>query len=332
MSQVQRKTLSLFPREWEIVRQVQELYNLKCSQAVRVIINEYADTHGLTIPEEVPAGQLWVGLQISVEWFGSNSEAKKQFAHGPNLLRQASRHGWCSFQSRMDTTEIVQTPRPEHRRLQMEPMTGWHAGTTGQRRYPGTEGRIQSFDVGGVENAQLCLRPAKNLLGRHPMTQTKAAFDGYQAATDFVFDHLHQMDLRPQAQRGVSRFAGVVGTTEDAAHRFDPGTEAIRHPKNGGVRFGRVPYPCHHPLYQGGTPLHTHLAPEKQTRENAHRRRHPGSAMLRFQVQFIPLHLSQFQPARAHPLRLDLLRMLTCFHLPCLHRALVQAKGKDNSR
>ena len=67
MSQVQRKTLSLFPREWEIVRQVQELYNLKCSQAVRVIINEYADTHGLTIPEEVTAGQLWVGLQISVE-------------------------------------------------------------------------------------------------------------------------------------------------------------------------------------------------------------------------------------------------------------------------
>lgn len=57
MSKVKRETVSLFPREWAIVQQVQELYNLKRSQAVRVIINEYAEANGLTVPEIVPNSQ-----------------------------------------------------------------------------------------------------------------------------------------------------------------------------------------------------------------------------------------------------------------------------------
>lgn len=53
MSKVRRETISLFPREWAIVEQVQALYNLKRSQAVRFIIMEYARAHNL-IPETIP--------------------------------------------------------------------------------------------------------------------------------------------------------------------------------------------------------------------------------------------------------------------------------------
>lgn len=62
MSKVKRETISLFPREWAIVERVQELYNLKRSQAVRVIINEYAEANGLTVPEAVPDAQARLPL------------------------------------------------------------------------------------------------------------------------------------------------------------------------------------------------------------------------------------------------------------------------------
>lgn len=55
----------------------------------------------------------------------------------------------------MNTTEIVHTPRPEHRCLQVKAITRWRARTAGQRGYPGTEGGIQPFDVGRVEDTDL---------------------------------------------------------------------------------------------------------------------------------------------------------------------------------
>lgn len=49
-TKVVRETLSLYPDDWVIVKAVMQQFNLKRSQAMRVILNDYRTRHNLPSP------------------------------------------------------------------------------------------------------------------------------------------------------------------------------------------------------------------------------------------------------------------------------------------
>jgi hypothetical protein len=230
----------------------------------------------------------------------------------------------------MNTTKVINNPSPKHSSLQLKPVTGGGARASGQGRYPGAEGGIEPFNVGGVEAAKLGLREAQQLPGQRPRAEPQPLLKEEEATGSFAFDNLYQVQFRPKQQTGTTWLAGVKRVTQPFTNGLLPAAKAIGHPQKRQTALQGSRYFFYYPLYQAALTLDADRTPDKEPRKNSHGRSHPDWTPLGLDPYLVRLYLVSGQAALTHFFLLYSLGMIAGLPLPTGHRPLIQAKGKDD--
>ena len=139
----------------------------------------------------------WVALQNIVELFDWAIEAQ-EFFNGPTWsVRPAAMVGVAS-KTRMDGAEVVDDTSPEQ--LSCEALRGacGTARATHQGWHAGTEGGVEAFDVGGVDQAKADLCGGDEFIGALSTAVSDATLDAGEVIATVLLDDLNDVQVGPE--------------------------------------------------------------------------------------------------------------------------------------
>jgi hypothetical protein len=225
-------------------------------------------------------------------------------------------------------TKVIETTDDKHTSLQGFGLTGQVPATTGQPGQPLAKGGVQSFNKSGVNltPALTGLQQLDDLL----MATLNNPSDNSQAALGPLFDDLDNSDFRPGPQAAAPR---LTVTRNRAAKSVVDGTDITdqpihRHQQR--ATQGHRSHLVHQTLDQAQVALGTNNPTQPQSARNHHRHRHPDRPTLRFDFDFIGLHLLQIQLTLPDYMLMHGLAMLTGPLPPSFDRPLVKPEGDYN--
>jgi hypothetical protein len=225
-------------------------------------------------------------------------------------------------------TKVIDTADNKHPRLQGLWLTGQVAAAASQPSQALAKGGIEPFNEGRVNLAtplaavqQLC-----HLLS----TGLNNPADNGQSTIDPLFDHLHDGDFRPGPQMAATELTPARNRTPksslkgtDVAHQSIYGQQQRSVQSDGPNLVRQI-------LDQAVVALAADNPTQPQPGRNHHGHRHPNNPALRFDFDFIGLHLLQVLLALSDQMLMHSLTMLPCPLPPRLDRSLIEPKSHYN--
>src|SRR3989440_11749732 len=140
---------------------------------------------------------------------------RQQFLDGPAMIGEASGHRRCGpapgvGQTRMGCAEIIDRSYKVHTMLKRQRAARQCATASCQRGQTRTEGRVQSFDVRGIDDA-VALRTPPERLNACRGAIDNAAFGLDHPSPLVALDDLRDQDMAPRTQPGPSALPRVRG-------------------------------------------------------------------------------------------------------------------------
>ena len=93
------------------------------------------------------------------------------------------------------TRQKSYTARPEQRGFQVVACARWCTGSAGQRRHPGAQGRIQPFNIRGLDAVQHDLRHLHDRFSLGQMDMRLSPCDTDQPSTDPLLDDMQDVQI-----------------------------------------------------------------------------------------------------------------------------------------
>src|SRR5712691_7495921 len=236
---------------------------------------------------------------------------RQQFLDGPAMIGDTSSHRRCGpalgvGQTRMGCAEIIDRSDQIHPMLQCQRATRQRAPSACQRGQTRTEGRVQSFDVGRIDDA-VALRTPPERLNACRCAIDNAAFGLDHPSSLVALDDLRDQDMAPRTQPGPSALPRVHGLAKGLPYGPNIRHQAIGTDQQGTTGRAAL-HPLDQPSDQGHVTLLTDLAAQPQARLDHHGERHPHDAALLLDADLIGLYLSSvaglFDQALLHGLPL----------------------------
>lgn len=230
----------------------------------------------------------------------------------------------------MNGTEVVNDPRPEEFHLQTLHRAGHIAGAARQAGQAGSQGGIESFDVGGVDPADMSLGLNQQAVYCLPVSIGQASLDMGESFATVTLDDLNNIQFGPRDTPGSATLATVLGGKQ-LPQQFGIGCEAVNGYQDGLNDTPRSLAHLVHDLQEESLiPLQGNSAPNEQAGKDAQCRADPSRAPLQLDPHFVSLHLGQLDCISADIPILNSFSMVTCSRLPTGHGAFVDAQGKHD--
>ena len=231
----------------------------------------------------------------------------------------------------MNGTEIVNHTRPEKLHLQTFHCACQIARATGQAGQTGSQGGIKSLDVGGIDTANLSLGLNQQTTCRGPVAMYQASLDMGQAFATVPFDHLNDVQFRPEDAPGSAPSAAILGS-EQFLHHLGIGSKAIDSDQDRLDDATRSLTHLRHDLQDEMlVPVQRYSAPNEQAGKDAQCSADPGRMSLQLDPHFVGLYLGQLDCLAADVSLLDPFSMVSRSHLPTGHGAFIDTKGEYDS-
>jgi hypothetical protein len=225
-------------------------------------------------------------------------------------------------------TKVIDTTDDKHTRLQGLGLTSQLPAAASQPGQPLPKSGIQSFNKSGVNltPALTGLQQAVNLLAAALSNPS----DNGQATLGPLFDDLDNSHFRPGSQEAAPR---LTLTRDRAAKSVLDGTNITDQPihcHQQRATQGDGSHLVHQTLDQAQVPLGANHPSQPQSARNHHSHRHPDGPALRFDFDFIGLHLLQIQLTLPDYMLMDRLAMLTRPLPPAFDRPFIKTEGDHN--
>jgi hypothetical protein len=229
----------------------------------------------------------------------------------------------------MVIAEVVDATQDIHTSRQRFSLLGQGARAAGQAIQALSEGGVQSFDKGGVDNAP-SLRSLEQVLDHGSRALDNAPVDG-QLVGQAPLDNLNDGHIGPSDETRATRLALSAG--QRRAKGSLKGAHIVRQAIDCQQYRPTQGYPSHlsgQPVNQVLISLRANFPTQPQAGGDHHCQGHPDTPSLCFDLDFIRLHLLQIKPALTHQMLMHHRTLVARPLPPTPNRPLVQPKGFDN--
>jgi len=224
--------------------------------------------------------------------------------------------------------EIVHNTQPEHLIFQPLLRSGQMPSPSRQGGHPGSESRIQTFDVRRVDLTHPALCFGNELLDAVFTTMHNAPLDFNDPDAISTLDDLGDVKVRPDLVFRPTDLSGLHFRNEAFTDGADIGYKTVYGNQNRlNTIASSLPDHINQAADQSGVSTLGHHTPQKQAGFDDHGRGHPNFSALSGHTQLIGLNLLQLNIAIANGLLLNRLPMLSGFEEPIHDRPLIHEKS-----